>query len=372
MGDLIEYDSRGRCRIGRGSLGKWLALVVAIVFIGVSIGLFVDIYSRLNSVASGVCPSSPSLLYSADFADASFDEAAWIAQLAFQTDGANFTANDGLVNVSVGKGLVVDSSVFLSRAEYVFDHTKWLAVTNDTFDAPQDGSALFVEALMSGYTTGIVAGAEPVALQEGIAKYAAGLVDATSDPRLACVALNFIDYEHAMVYDFLMTNGSIWALYEHLPFDNSTEVFTYAKRVAARPSNVSEPVLLRISYNYAKQTVEWMVNGAVVFSIDKLGLPLADRSLLVNNGRTYPAKPVVSTKFQAGFGTFSLLDFLPFEGNGDSRGLANIVGFPRFERNSDVAGNFANLAFVYNDSQMLDGQGAVLVVKSLHVGVSCH
>lgn len=234
-------------------------------------------------------------------------------------------ANDGNFTRDPIRGLVIDSSPFTTRGASVFDHTKFLVLTQNSYSVNTPGEVMSLEAMISMYTTGIInASALPgdSVLNTPLQKYEEGVANASDDPRLACAALNLLDLEHGMVYDFIITNKTIFALYEHLPFTTDTAIFTYAIPVGKRPTDVNTFNTLRIDYETSSNQISWHIDGKEVFRVVQPGMPLPNPEYLVfmANDTSPEYNPVESTEFSAGFGTFSLLDFLPFWGTYDNAG----------------------------------------------------
>ena len=93
------------------------------------------------------------------------------------------------------------------------DHVKWLVYLNHMsargypgFDVVP-GQTLTCEAWLSGRTFGTAA--HP---------FVAVIADPNDDVRLACCAMNTLDFETGLVFNFFLTNARIYVLYERLPF----------------------------------------------------------------------------------------------------------------------------------------------------------
>lgn len=312
-----------------------LATILAVVALVVAISA--------NASAGGSSSSSPGTVYfDIDFRTTDLDlddtfgyldtppstSTSPPTTMVVATSNPNAT-DDGLISRDPIRGLVIDSSEFKQRRLSIFDHPKYLVLTQQPI-VPAPGRRIALEATISMYTTGILnasaTAGDPV-LTDGLLKYASGIANPADDPRLACAALNLLDLQHAMVYDFIIVNQTIYALYEHLPFTTDTAVFTYAVPVGKRPADVHAFTNYRIEYDTGVNEVAWYIDGAEVFRVTQPGLPLpSPEHLVFLRGDSTPSfSPVASVGFTGGFGTFSLLDFLPFWGSYDPVGYNRYV-----------------------------------------------
>jgi hypothetical protein len=235
------------------------------------------------------------------------------------------------------------------------DHVKWLSYMNHFssagypgFDA-QPGQELTCRASVSGQSFGT--GRHP---------FGDAVTNPDDDLRLGSVAMNTIDFETFMVFDFFLTNERLYAFYERLPFgrtaENNYAAFSFMIPIAERdPGDWHD---LRISYDRSAGTVRWIVDGEEVYSVDRLGF-LIDRSMLtIDHGGV--EELVELRQLACGMGMFTLLD----------GSLPSGTGLVRLSTASDfyfdtVAG-FAPQTFVDEDSRegsRLFGQGAQLRVR---------
>lgn len=291
----------------------------------------------------------------------------------------DYVANDGQPTQNRKTGLTVSSVPFTKRSQGILDHTKFLVLTQQSFTVPDADIELFVEATMSYRSTGLTINGE---LAPGIRKYAAGIQSIKDEPRLSAGTLNLVDLDTGMVFDFVFSDSTIYALYEHLPVTDDTYVFTFAKAVASRPDDLTKPVVLRIGYNKFRNEVTWYIDGNPVYKVQRVGLPLVERDLYVLNGDVYPKREVKIESLAAGFGTFTLLDFFPFDesyeeiGQSFTIGLEKIrpladLGEPYFQRMPDQLGNpVPQTEFVYEGPPEQDGQGAIITIGEFKVGLS--
>lgn len=280
-------------------------------------------------------------------------------------DGVVTTSNQGLNVVASGTNVDTGQPAFVRTIGQEedngglpgsLDHVKWLAYTNHLsssgvpgFDAVP-GQELSCQATVRGQAFGTAG--HP---------FGDAVVDPDDDLRLASVALNTIDFETFMVFDFFLTNKRIYALYERLPFgrtaDHRYAAFTFMIPVAERsPEDWHH---FRIAYDRSAGTVRWLIDDEEVYRIDRLGFRI-DRGLLTidHGGREESVEP---RQLACGMGTFTLLDAaLP---SGTS--LVRLSSAPDFYFDPLIGEPTAE-NFVDEDSlpsSRLFGQGAELHVR---------
>jgi hypothetical protein len=185
------------------------------------------------------------------------------------------------------------------------DHVKWLAYMNHLassgypgFDAVP-GREVSCQALISGRLYGTAG--HP---------FGAAVDNANDDLRLAAFALNTIDFDSFVVYDFFFTNETIYAVYERLPFARGPVYGNYAAfthTIPLAPYNPDELHHVKIGYDKAAGVVRWYLNDVEVFRVDQIGMRLPTRDYLtIDHGGT---ETIVSpNQIACGMGTFTLLD----------------------------------------------------------------
>jgi hypothetical protein len=293
-------------------------------------------------------------------------------------DGIETTASNTLkvvasgVNPGTGKPAFVRTTGQESDTNWLpggLDHVKWLVYMNHLssnlvpgFDAVE-GQELVCETWMSAQTYGTEN--HP---------FGNAVVNANDDLRLAGVAMNTIDFETFMVFDFFLTNEHIYAFYERLPFGrdvalNNTDsyaAFSYMIPVAERSPR--EWHHLEIAYDRSAGTVRWLVDDVEVFRVDEIGYRINPQYLTIDHGGI---EEIVSmNQLNCGMGMFTLLDgYLPSE-----KGLVRLSNLPNYFFDPSAEGDL--LEFEDEESLVenrLFGQGAELrmrqyVVKSRPVG----
>ena len=185
------------------------------------------------------------------------------------------------------------------------DHVKWLAYMNHLssygypgFDAPTSGE-LACETWVSGRSYGV--GEHP---------FGDAVANPNDDLRLGSVAMNSIDFDTFMVFDFFLTNRSIYAFYERLPFGRGTygnyAAFSFQIPVGSRrPGDTHN---LKIAYNKSAGTVRWLVNGREVYRVSDIGRLIDRKYMTIDHGGDIPTAPVVPNQLNCGMGMFTLLD----------------------------------------------------------------
>jgi hypothetical protein len=293
----------------------------------------------------------------------------------FHFSAGSYVGNDGLVQTTRRGLRVVASGLNPATGRPAFqktlaqedengglpggvDHVKWLAYTNHTassgfpgFDA-LPGREVACEAVVSGRTFGT--NGHP---------FGGSVIDPNDDLRLAAFAMNTIDFDTFMVYDFFVTNETIYAFYERLPFGRGPvhgdyAAFSYAVPVAKYQP--LEPKHLRISYGKTAGVVRWYVNWREVFRVNRIGERLRSREFMtIDHGGTETL--VSPNQIACGMGMFSLLDaHLP------SRiGLVRLSNAPNFYFDPEFGEPVPEVFFDDKSlaSNRLFGQGAELRVR---------
>jgi len=241
------------------------------------------------------------------------------------------------------------------------DHVKWLVYMNHTSSR---GYAGFDAQLNYELSCTMVTGGQTY----GVSKHPFGsnVPSATEDPRLASFAMNTIDLESNMVFDFMFTNGRIYAIYERLPFGRGT-MGNYAAFTYAIPVKAYKPWLYyetTIAYDRTAGVVKWLIDGVEVFRVSRVGYRLASRQyMLLDHGGTEQA--VSMKQLNCGMGMFTMLDGAALSGPG----LVRLTNTPNFYFQPQV-GTSQPLWFADETSQQssrLWGQGAAFDVEEIAV-----
>lgn len=210
----------------------------------------------------------------------------------------NYSSNDGRLSIDNGK-LVVNSNPFTSTQTNVLDHPKYLIYTNQQFAIPETGELSF-SAVIGGACFGVEA--QP---------FGAQVADPESDMRLATLAFNVIDFPNSFIFDFLITNRKIYALYERLDFSRGTlgnyAAYTFSIPVADNMPGQSHRY--SINFNADEKSVRWLVDGREVYKVYGAGSLLSRQFMSLDLGGQQEID--FPKTLQVGFGTFSLLDAYP-------------------------------------------------------------
>jgi hypothetical protein len=231
--------------------------------------------------------------------------------------GPIFIGNDGDEKI-LNNDLVVSSDPFVGTVGQEgsednpfglpggFDHVKWLVYMNHLsssgvpgFDAVP-GQELACESWISGRTFGTEN--HP---------FGDAVDNPNDDLRLGAPAMNTIDLESWMVFDFFLTNEQIYAFYERLPFGRGAELGNYAAfsfMIPVGERNPNEKHHLKIAYNKSAGTVRWLVDDQEVFRVDEIGHLIDRQYLTIDHGGDEPLEFVSPNQLNCGMGTFTLLD----------------------------------------------------------------
>ena len=296
------------------------------------------------------------------------------------------TANDGTIYFDQGH-LIVDSMPFKFSTNTSLDHPKYLAYIKTPFRTDiHDNRSLVFHMLFDGLQTGTDKIPDCIISKDNNS----GVVDPQMDPRVCCSAMVVVDFENMMVYDFLVTNGMVYALYERLPF-NRTEwdgpgpnytAFTHCVPVYKRDD--FRFLNLEISYNYSTNRVRWYIDKQLVFQITNPGKAINSkyRCIECNQPDELPAPetPVHNTNLHLGLGNFSLMDASsPINNEGQSSmGLIDLSmgqAYPTVNpvvRTPDGKTIAQSFMTTYSEAGNTTnfGQGAVIRVKEITVYTS--
>ena len=202
----------------------------------------------------------------------------------FHFNAGPFVANDGIVTTS-HKGLEVKAAgtnpknnqpAFtltvapdsLSGLPGGLDHPKWLVYMNNLssrgvpgHDAVP-GQTLSCEVWMSGRT-----------YNTRSHPFGRDVKNAKDDLRLASFAINTVDFESFMVFDFFITNETIYAFYERLPFGRETlgNYASFSHQIPVATRGQGQEHRLKISYDREAGRVMWFIDGEEVFRVNKIG-----------------------------------------------------------------------------------------------------
>ena len=215
----------------------------------------------------------------------------------------------------------IDAVPFQTSADFsVYDHIKYLGVSNQAFTVPEDGSVEFsvqIEAETPGTQPGRVI--HGVYTLSG-APYAA----ATLEGHQAGATLHMIDFNTGQLFDWFVSGSTAFTLIERLPsvITGSLDFVGLEKMYTQIIDEVPlHPGPHTVSIRYARDAegdrVEYVLDGRVVSAVTNVGVPLDVQG--VDYTGIYPSlghgEPVRSQigAVAIGHGLFSLLDAFPFQ-----------------------------------------------------------
>ncbi|SPN79320.1 Hypothetical protein BRZCDTV_276 [Brazilian cedratvirus IHUMI] len=203
------------------------------------------------------------------------------------------------------------------------DHVKFLALS-EPIPAPLEGAQISATWVVNAQQTNV----------ENNPFYQLDSPDPNSDFRLASFILNFLDFSKLAIFDFALTNNTVYVIIERLPglesvFGNYA-AYEYAIPVYYSKELCTEWHKYSISYNKCTGEVTWSIDEQPVFQITEIGRLLRPcNAFIFRKGRFVPLKnpefyktldfggeepviPLTLTTVQAGFGLFTILDaYLP-------------------------------------------------------------
>lgn len=228
---------------------------------------------------------------------------------------------------SFARGAFKVSAVpFQTGADFsVFDHLKYIAISNKAFPVPADGSVEIsstIKASTPGTDPGRVIHGTYVESGEPYA-------EPTLEGQQAGVVMNVIDFGTGQLFDWFVSGSTAFALIERLPsnvtgnapvgspdYVGREKMYTQIiKEVPA--SRGTHTVSIRFSRNASGSSVDYYFDGRLVAHVDNVGVPLDVQNVPYTG--IYPslgAGEDLSSKINSlviGHGLFSLLDAFPFQ-----------------------------------------------------------
>lgn len=298
-----------------------------------------------------------------------------------------YPSDDGVASQS-NNTLTIDSSVYTRSTPTDNDDHKYLALTNETFNAPNSGY-LIGEILFKSLQTNLDDLPSSLMAPPGTIN---GIVDPNIDPRPSCGSFNFISDNYQFAMDFIVTNKTIYVLYERLPYGRTEwggpgpnyTAFMQLFAVANRAST-DEYALLQFAYNKRKNLFYFLVNNEVKIALTNLGAMVPDSRYTVQEN-TIPGEPpspqfiINPTGFSIGFGNLTLFNTTsprnPYRLSNPSLIDLSLGGyFPYVDPN----GTYPNgtplpmeniLSYAAAGDTTCFGQGNIISVRNLRVYIS--
>lgn len=276
---------------------------------------------------------------------------------SFQKDGGTYTLADyaakwsnpfGLGEMAlsdtrnfVGGTFNISAAPFRVGADFsVFDHLKYIAISNESFPVPSNGSVTFSSEI-AAQTPGTIPGltingvfgppftwTDPYSPPPpAFAPYAATVMQGQQ----AGVVMNVVDFCTGQLFDWFVAGDTAFALVERLPtnvtgntanpacpgatYVGREQMYTQIVREIPVDAGVAHDVSIR--YTTKKNEVEFFLDGVRVARVPNVGIPL-DKQGLPYTG-TYPSLGPGENlagkigAFSLGHGLFSLLDAFPYQ-----------------------------------------------------------
>ncbi|MXM68983.1 hypothetical protein GR925_37730 [Streptomyces sp. HUCO-GS316] len=237
------------------------------------------------------------------------------------------------------------------------DHIKWVALTRGPdgrrgFAVPSDQRIECSTALSS------------LSFGGDRHPFGAAVQDSESDVRLATAAVITMDPVSHSVFDFVLTNSRVYALYERVPSPGSAYAsFSYAVPVADRTPEQWHRLTVAVEAGGTR--VVWRADDEEVLAVDRIGHRLPDRRHMLLDHGGKEGEPVRLGRLVCGIGLLTMLD-----GAGpDGRGLVRLHPGPGHYF-SPREGAPVPQEFVDSDSREESrswGAGAVLRVREMTV-----
>jgi hypothetical protein len=217
--------------------------------------------------------------------------------------GAGRPDGDGLVRTGPAGLVVVPGHVDPDTGEPAFmptdgplgdmDHLRWAAFA----DCPPAGAAGRVEVSARLAAQGFGLDRHP---------YGAAVPDPRRELKCGAAVLICVDRPTGMVFDFIVTDRCVFAVYERLAFPGTDWAgFSYAVPVVEREPGDHHD--LAIAYDGPAGTAAWSVGGERVLAVDAIGrrLPGPRARQFAKRDNGLPDRAAVPAQFSFGLGVFT-------------------------------------------------------------------
>jgi hypothetical protein len=240
-----------------------------------------------------------------------------------------------------GKRFNVSAVPFTKGADFsVFDHLKYIGVSNSVFPVPSTGSVTF-SADITASTPGTVQDLTQLGLfgapfswtdpfnAPAAPDYSAPVLQGQQ----AGVVLNMVDFCTGQLFDWFVAGSTAFPLIERLPTNvtgntsnpncpGATHVgreLMYTQIIKELPvaAGVAHNVQIRYTRKRAGSLVDYFLDGKRIAHVENVGVPLDAQG--VDYTGTYPSlghgEPLWDqiSSFAIGHGLFSLLDAFPYQ-----------------------------------------------------------
>ncbi len=229
------------------------------------------------------------------------------------------------------EGATVSAVPFHVGADFsVYDHLKYIAISTQSFDVPESGSLEF-----SVNITAQTPGTEPGRIIYGCygPPYSYLSLDdpcpfpfeqTVLEGQQAGVVLNMVNFQTGQLFDWFVSETSVFALIERLPtsvtgnFGTPIDLaYTQIIKEAPITPGKTHNVAIRYTRGPAESYVEYFLDGQLFTRVDNVGVPLDVQGVPFTGyapslGRGEPLKESLDS-FVIGHGLFSLLDAFPYQ-----------------------------------------------------------
>jgi hypothetical protein len=232
--------------------------------------------------------------------------------------------------------LYIDDAPFTCGADFsVYDHLKYIAISNEVFLVPEKGSLTFSSDIAAE-----TPGTEPGHIVHGSygppGSYPAGRPYAASvfEGQQAGAVMNMVDFATGQLFDWFISGNRGFTLIERLPSsvtgntaDPSSPDWVGPDKMYTQiidEFEVTPGVAHNVAITYTRgngngdSTVEYFLDGRRMSKVKNVGVPIDQQ-----HGQSYtgvypsfgPGEDLKSklNSFAIGHGTFSLLDAFPFQ-----------------------------------------------------------
>ena len=310
------------------------------------------------SAASSVSGKSP------QFTTVVYDDFSAAGGYSLTTYGSKWSNIYGLGDMAAGPDtrdfsdgtFAIADAPFRTSADFsVFDHLKYIAISNSVFTVPTNGSLTFSSDI-AAQTPGtdrhhVVHGTygPPGSYPTG-APYEADVLQGQQ----AGAVMNMVSFDTGQLFDWFISGDRAFALIERLPSSVTGNTTDHSSPDWVGPEKMYTQIIVEVhaaakvahhvAITYTRGTapaisnVEYFLDGTSIAKVKNVGIPL-DRQGLKYTG-IYPslgAGEDLRTKlnsFAIGHGTFSLLDAFPFQWceTGYPEACAKSVSIPASQR----------------------------------------
>ncbi|MDX6678419.1 MAG: hypothetical protein QOE31_2471, partial [Solirubrobacteraceae bacterium] len=286
------------------------------------------VVSALLAAAPATASATKTAITYDDFDAPGYDAADYAAKWS-NTYGPGELAAGGTQSFAGGQETVAAAPFRTAFDFSVFDHIKYIAVSNQTFPVPRAGSVAFAST-MTASTPGIVHAKTISGTYTATgAPYSATLLDSQQ----AGVVMNVVDFCTGQLFDWFLTDKVAAPLIERLPtnvtgntanpgcpgatYVGRDKMYTqFIKEIPVRPG----PHRMAITFQRepsGTSSVTYQLDGRPVAKVHNVGIPL-DRQGVPYTG-VYPSlgpgEQLGSqiNSLSLGHGLFSVLDPFPFQ-----------------------------------------------------------